>query len=131
MDSSAEPAGSVLAYGRTLTGQLITVSGGLLQAAYLHGSAALDRWMPGRSDVDMLFVTADGIGSGVAERMCQVLCEAAGHARAGSWSAAWSPWRRPGSPRRPGRLCCMSRPVLGSLTGRFSQAASHPEILTC
>ena len=63
MDSSAEPAGSVLAYARTLTGQLITVSGGLLQAAYLHGSAALDGWMPGRSDVDMLFVTADGIGS--------------------------------------------------------------------
>lgn len=63
MDSSAEPAGSVLAYARTLTGQLITVSGGLLQAAYLHGSAALGGWMPGRSDVDMLFVTADGIGS--------------------------------------------------------------------
>ena len=130
MDSSAEPAGSVLAYARTLTGQLITVSGGLLQAAYLHGSAALGGWMPGRSDVDMLFVTADGIGSGVAERMCQVLCEAAGQCP-GGLEAAWSPWRRPGSPRRPGRLCCMSRPVLGSLTGRFSQAASHPEILTC
>ena len=84
MDSSAEPAGSVLAYARTLTGQLITVSGGLLQAAYLHGSAALGGWMPGRSDVDMLFVTADGIGSGVAERMCQVLCEAAGQCPAGT-----------------------------------------------
>lgn len=78
MDSSAGPPVSVLAYARTLTGQLITLSGGLLQAAYLHGSAALGGWMPGRSDVDMLFVTADGTGSGVVERMSQALCEAAG-----------------------------------------------------
>jgi streptomycin 3"-adenylyltransferase len=78
MDCSAAPPGSVLAYARTLTGQLTTVSGGLLRAGYLHGSAALGGWMPGRSDVDMLFVTADGIGSGVVEPMSQALCEAAG-----------------------------------------------------
>ena len=90
MDSSAEPAGSVLAYARTLTGQLITVSGGLLQAAYLHGSAALGGWMPGRSDVDMLFVTADGIGSvrhrgaGQAARAALAVCAAC---RGRSWEA--------------------------------------------
>ncbi len=78
MDSSAQPPGSVVGYVRAMTGQLITVSGGALQAAYLHGSAVLGGWVPGRSDVDMLFVTADGIGGGVVERMGQALCEAAG-----------------------------------------------------
>lgn len=78
MDSSAQPPRSVAGYVRELTGQLIAVSGGVLQAAYLHGSAVLGGWVPGRSDVDMLFVTADGIGSGVVERMGQALYEAAG-----------------------------------------------------
>jgi hypothetical protein len=32
-----------------------------LIAAILHGSAALGGWMPGRSDVDMLFIVADTI----------------------------------------------------------------------
>jgi hypothetical protein len=78
MDSSAPPPGSVVGYVRALTGQLVTVSGDVLEAAYLHGSAVLGGWAPGRSDVDMLLVAADGIGSGVVERMGQVLCEAAG-----------------------------------------------------
>lgn len=80
MDFSAEPPGSVLAYARALTGHLITVSGGLLQAAHLHGSAALGGWMPGRSDDGMLFVTADGVGGGAAERMSQALDEIGGSA---------------------------------------------------
>jgi streptomycin 3"-adenylyltransferase len=35
--------------------------GGELRAAYLHGSAALGGWIASRSDVDLLFVAADGI----------------------------------------------------------------------
>jgi Domain of unknown function (DUF4111) len=78
MNSTARrPPESVLAYARTLTSQLITVCDGLLRAAYLHGSVALGGWMPGRSDVDMLFLTADGIDSGVVARMSQALIEAA------------------------------------------------------
>jgi hypothetical protein len=78
MGSTARSPDSVFAYARTLTGRLMTVSGGLLQAAYLHGSAALGGWVPGRSDVDMLFVIGDGIDGVAVERMSQALCEAAG-----------------------------------------------------
>jgi hypothetical protein len=78
MDTSAQPPGRVAAYARALTGQLIGVSGGLLQAAYLHGSAALGGWVPGRSDVDMLFVVQDGVSSAALTRMGEVLCEGAG-----------------------------------------------------
>jgi hypothetical protein len=77
VDPTAPSPDSVLAYARTLTGQLMTMSGGLLQAAYLHGSAALGGWVPGRSDVDMLFVIGDGIGGAAVEQMSQVLGEAA------------------------------------------------------
>lgn len=78
MDPSPQPPVSVVAYARTLTEQLMTASAGVLQAAYLHGSAVLGGWVPGRSDVDMLFVAADGIGSAAVERMSRALCEAAG-----------------------------------------------------
>lgn len=77
VEPSALPAGSVLAYAQKLTGRLLAVSGGSLQAAYLHGSAALGGWVPGRSDVDMLFVAADGIRSAVVAEMGQALCAAA------------------------------------------------------
>ena len=78
MDPTAPSPDSVFAYARALTGRLMTVSGGLLQAAYLHGSAALGGWVPGRSDVDMLFVIGDGIDGVAVEQMSQALCEAAG-----------------------------------------------------
>jgi hypothetical protein len=78
MDISAQPPGRVVAYARALTGQLMVVPDGVLQAAYLHGSAALGGWVPGRSDVDMLFVAADGISTTAVKRMGEVLCEGAG-----------------------------------------------------
>ncbi len=78
MDTSAPPPGSVIAYARALTGQLMVVPDGVLQAAYLHGSAALGGWVPGRSDVDMLFVAADEISKTAVTRMGEVLCAGAG-----------------------------------------------------
>jgi hypothetical protein len=78
VDPTAPPPDSVLAYARTLTSRLVAVSGGLLQAAYLHGSAALGGWVPGRSDVDMLLVISEGSGSVAVEQMSQALGEAAG-----------------------------------------------------
>ena len=78
MDSSAPPPAGVVAYARALTGQLMAVPDGVLQAAYLHGSAALGGWVPGRSDVDMLFVAADGVSSAAVTRMGEVLSEGAG-----------------------------------------------------
>ena len=73
MDTSEPPPGSVVAYARALTGQLMVAPDGVLQAAYLHGSAALGGWVPGRSDVDMLFLAADGISSAAVTRMGEVL----------------------------------------------------------
>jgi nucleotidyltransferase-like protein len=78
MDLSTQPPGRVVAYARELTGQLMEVSDGVLQAAYLHGSAALGGWVPGRSDVDVLFVAADGIGRAAVTRMGEVLGKGAG-----------------------------------------------------
>ena len=79
MDSSAQPPGRVAAYARALAGQLMAVPpDGVLQAAYLHGSAALGGWVPGRSDVDMLLVAADGVSSAAVKRMGEVLGEGAG-----------------------------------------------------
>ena len=77
MEPSSQPPASVVAYARTLTSRLLTASGGELQAAYLHGSATLGGWVPGRSDVDMLFVADDVTGNAV-ERMSRALCNAAG-----------------------------------------------------
>ena len=58
----ASPPGPVLAYARWLADRVGGSLGGRLRAAYLHGSAVLGGWMPERSDVDMLFVTDDGVG---------------------------------------------------------------------
>jgi len=62
----------VLAYAAAVTEELLTASGGSLQAAYLHGSAVLGGWQP-TSDVDMLFVTADAIAGSTLARMAAVL----------------------------------------------------------
>jgi streptomycin 3"-adenylyltransferase len=79
MDLSTQVPDSVLSYAGRLTGELTTVSGGLLQAAYLHGSAVLGGWVPGRSDVDMLFVAADDISGAAVTRMGEVLSESASY----------------------------------------------------
>jgi hypothetical protein len=52
----------VLGYALVLTERLEQSLGGRLRAAYLHGSAVLGGWTPGRSDVDVLFVAEDGLG---------------------------------------------------------------------
>jgi streptomycin 3"-adenylyltransferase len=52
-----EPA----SFARQLAEKLAEDGRGQLTAVILHGSAALGGWMPGRSDVDVLFIVADGI----------------------------------------------------------------------
>jgi streptomycin 3"-adenylyltransferase len=64
----------VLSYAQRLAEGLITASGGVLDGAYVHGSAVLGGWVPGRSDVDMLFVVGEGADRVVAERMGRDLC---------------------------------------------------------
>jgi len=52
-------AASPRSYAKRLAGDLDTLLGGALAAAYLHGSAALGGWLADRSDVDILFVVPD------------------------------------------------------------------------
>jgi hypothetical protein len=51
-------------------------AGSQLLAAYVHGSAALGGWMPGRSDVDILFVAADGTTPASVDQMARVIVAA-------------------------------------------------------
>ena len=67
------PPGPVLSYARLVTEQVGASLGGRLRAAYLHGSAVLGGWVPGRSDVDMLFVADDGVSSRALESMASAL----------------------------------------------------------
>ena len=57
LPATAEP----LRYAYRLTALVADRCGGALEAAYLHGSAALGGWVAERSDVDILFVVADDI----------------------------------------------------------------------
>lgn len=54
---------------------LAEVAGGKLVAVYLHGSAVLGGWVPGRSDVDVLIVAADDTDGG-ADAMAHVIVKA-------------------------------------------------------
>lgn len=76
MTHSSLPPGIVLAYARALAARLTVASDGLLRAAYLHGSAALGGWVPGRSDVDLLLVADNGIGGAAVDRIARALHEA-------------------------------------------------------
>lgn len=58
-----------LEYGQQLTTALREVLGESLVAAYLHGSAAMGGWTPGRSDVDLLFVTSRVVTTEDIERI--------------------------------------------------------------
>jgi hypothetical protein len=66
------PPDRVLAYATAVTGELMTASGGLVQAVYLHGSAVLGGWQPA-SDVDMLVVGADSIQASALAGIAAVL----------------------------------------------------------
>jgi Domain of unknown function (DUF4111) len=71
------PPTAVLSYVGRLAADLADVSGGLLLAGYVHGSAALGGWLPGRSDVDALFIGADELASPALDRMARTLLASA------------------------------------------------------
>lgn len=63
MPCTADLAASApLDFAARLAGDLADLLGGGLVGAYLHGSAVLGGWTASRSDVDVLFVIADGLG---------------------------------------------------------------------
>jgi hypothetical protein len=62
-----------LACAQRLAAHLAGGAGGKLLAVYLHGSAVLGGWVPGRSDVDVLIVVADDTGDATADSMAQAI----------------------------------------------------------
>jgi hypothetical protein len=68
------PPDSVLSYAAALTEELERTSGGLMLAAYLHGSAALGGWLPS-SDVDMLFIASDDISAAALSVVARSLAD--------------------------------------------------------
>jgi hypothetical protein len=54
-------APSVVEFVRKLDAAFATVVGDRLVASYLHGSAALGGFVPGRSDIDVLFIIRDDV----------------------------------------------------------------------
>ncbi len=67
--AAAEP----LRYAERLTALVADRCGRALEAAYLHGSAALGGWVPERSDVDILFVVADDIAGAAVTAAASLL----------------------------------------------------------
>ncbi len=67
------PPASVLAYAQLLCAEVVPAAGGLLRAVYLHGSAALGGWQADSSDVDMLLITDDAIGTATLDAIASAL----------------------------------------------------------
>jgi Domain of unknown function (DUF4111)/Nucleotidyltransferase domain len=64
------------AVAERLAGDLADRAGDQVLAVYLHGSAALGGWVRGRSDVDVLIVTADVTDDASADSMVQAVVAA-------------------------------------------------------
>jgi streptomycin 3"-adenylyltransferase len=58
---------------RRLADDLVEVAGAGLVAVYLHGSAVLGGWVPGRSDIDVLIVAADNIDETILASMVDAI----------------------------------------------------------
>lgn len=72
----AEAMDEAVCYAARLADEVARVAdrtGTRLLAAYVHGSAALGGWVPGRSDIDILFVAADGTTPACADQVAHVI----------------------------------------------------------
>jgi streptomycin 3"-adenylyltransferase len=64
---------SVHHFADELAGELADVAADAVVGVYVHGSAVLGDWLPGRSDVDLLIVVTDALPNGVAKQLAAVL----------------------------------------------------------
>ncbi len=69
---------SVAAYARLVTRAALAAADDHLSAVYVHGSAVLGGWTPDRSDVDILLVADDEVGSARLESVGRALADTAG-----------------------------------------------------
>jgi hypothetical protein len=67
----------VAAFARILAADVAAVSDGMMRALYVHGSAVLGGWSPARSDVDLLLVADDSIGSDAVNQVAAALAAGA------------------------------------------------------
>jgi streptomycin 3"-adenylyltransferase len=70
---------------RKVAADLADVAGSVLVAVYLHGSAVLGGWVPDRSDVDVLIITADRTSETDADSMARAIVSV----QAEGWPTAW------------------------------------------
>jgi len=56
-----------------LAAELAVAADGRLVAVYLHGSAVLGGWVPGRSDIDVLVVATDDVGETTLDSMAHAI----------------------------------------------------------
>jgi len=61
------------AIARRLAADLAEAAGASLVAVYLHGSAVLGGWTPGRSDIDVLIVVSDDTDEASADSMVNAI----------------------------------------------------------
>jgi streptomycin 3"-adenylyltransferase len=70
-----------------LAAELAAVADARLVAVYLHGSAVLGGWVPGRSDIDVLIAVADDIGDAALDSMTRAIANLQSHDLPDEWPA--------------------------------------------
>jgi streptomycin 3"-adenylyltransferase len=73
------------AIAQRLAADLAEAAGPSLLAVYLHGSAVLGGWIPGRSDVDLLIVAANETDEPTADSMVRVIVSAQPESNSEEW----------------------------------------------
>ena len=120
------PPGAVLSYAQLLSIQVGGSLGGQLRAAYLHGSAVLGGWMPGRSDVDMLFVTGNAVSGRAVEAVAAVLAASGPGCPGSGLECSVVTAGQAGSPHAPWPFLLHARPGPGDARQRVVRGDELP-----
>jgi len=75
------------AVARRIAADLAAVADGGLVAVYLHGSAVMGGWVPGRSDIDVLIVAADDVAETTVDSMVRAIVSAQPECFSDTWQA--------------------------------------------
>ena len=99
-DASVVPDAALRDFALAVTAAAQGASAGLVVGSYLHGSAVLGGFQPGRSDVDLLVVVDDGVEAAQVRALGRALAETPGCPGAGLEASAVtvSAARAPGEP---------------------------------
>jgi hypothetical protein len=71
-----------------MAADLAAIADDRLVAVYLHGSAVLGGWVPGRSDIDVLIVTTNDIDEATLDAIVHAIVSARPERQTGEWPAA-------------------------------------------